>query len=103
VLLALATAMFGWSFMVPQQARLVRQTPQRQSVVLSLNAAAIYVGASIGSAIGGAIVAGYGLEALGYASAFCWLLALLHLAISEKVAPRPEAQAPARQASAVES
>jgi MFS transporter, DHA1 family, inner membrane transport protein len=87
VIIGFLTALFGWAFMVPQQARLVRQTPERQSVVLSLNAAAIYVGASAGSGIGALVVAGYGLEALGFASTACWLLALLHLTLSEKLAP----------------
>jgi MFS transporter, DHA1 family, inner membrane transport protein len=93
VLIGLLTALFGWAFMVPQQARLIRQTPQRQSVVLSLNAAAIYVGASAGSGIGSLVVAGYGLEALGFASTLCWLLALLHLVLSERLAPAQSAVA----------
>ncbi|MGD9913942.1 MAG: MFS transporter [Rhizobiaceae bacterium] len=90
VALAFATALCVWSFMVPQQARLVRQTPQRQSVVLSLNAAAIYVGASIGSAVGSYVVAHHGLEWLGYASSLCWLLGLVHLVLSERLAPNPD-------------
>jgi MFS transporter, DHA1 family, inner membrane transport protein len=87
VIIGFLTALFGWAFMVPQQARLVRQTPERQSVVLSLNAAAIYVGASAGSGIGALVVAGYGLEALGFASTACWLLVILHLVVSERLAP----------------
>jgi len=98
---AALTAFFGWAFMVPQQARLVQQTPQRQSVVLSLNAAAIYVGASLGSGIGSLVAAGYGLQTLGFASAACWLLALLHLVLSEKLAPaQPAATSSAADAAA---
>jgi DHA1 family inner membrane transport protein len=103
VIVAALTAFFGWAFMVPQQARLVRQTPQRQSVVLSLNAAAIYVGASIGSGIGSLVVAGYGLEMLGFASAACWLLALLHLVLSEKLAPAQPAAASSAAGASVAS
>jgi len=78
----------GWSFMVPQQARLVRQTPDRQAVVLSLNAAGIYVGASLGSAIGGQVIETAGLAWLGIVGAACWAASLLHLLLSEQVARR---------------
>jgi DHA1 family inner membrane transport protein len=83
-------ALLGWSFMVPQQARLIRQTPERQSVVLALNAACIYVGAAIGSAIGASVAERQGLEALGIAAAIAMVAALLHLVLSEVFAPRPK-------------
>ncbi len=53
--LTLAWSTCGWSFMVAQQARIVRQRPERQGVLLALNAAAIYAGAAIGSGVGGAV------------------------------------------------
>jgi predicted MFS family arabinose efflux permease len=46
-------SVFGWSFMVPQQARLSALAPELTSVLFALNAAAIYLGASVGSAAGG--------------------------------------------------
>ncbi len=49
----------GWSFMAPQQIRLVAIAPKAQALVLALNAAAIYVGIAIGSAVGAAILAGW--------------------------------------------
>lgn len=87
-------AMFGWSFMVPQQARLVRQTPHRQAVVLSLNAACIYVGASLGSAAGGIAVARLGLDWLGIVGGIAMALGVAHLFLSERLmAPRMAAHA----------
>ena len=39
----------GWCFAASQQARLVALAPDKQNVMLALNAAAIYVGVSIGA------------------------------------------------------
>ena len=79
---------FGWSFMAAQQTRLVLQTPERQSVVLALNAAAIYVGASLGSYLGGQVLKVWGIDALGLAAAGAMVFALGHLLLSEKVKAR---------------
>jgi len=76
-------SMFGWSFMVAQQSRLVRQTPARQNVVLSLNAASVYFGAAMGSAVGGALIAPFGLDRLAWFAALFMVAALIHLIISE--------------------
>lgn len=76
-------AMFGWSFLVPQQTRLVRQAPDRQAVVLSLNAACIYLGASLGSVGGGIVAERLGLDWLGLAGAFVVMLAIGHLLASQ--------------------
>jgi len=81
-------ALLGWSFMVPQQARLVRQTPERQSVVLALNAACIYVGAAIGAPIGAVVAERFGLESLGIAASLAMIVALIHLVLSEHFAPK---------------
>jgi predicted MFS family arabinose efflux permease len=79
---------FGWSFMAAQQTRLVLQTPERQSVVLALNAAAIYVGASLGSYAGGYVLAGWGIDALGLAATGAMVFALAHLLISQRLAQK---------------
>lgn len=50
--LTLLWSLAAWSFMVPQQARLVGLAPQYQGLLLALNASAIYVGVSIGSTLG---------------------------------------------------
>lgn len=65
----------GWSFMAPQQSRLITRAPEVAPVMLALNAAAIYVGAAVGSAIGGAVLSVAGLSALGLAGAAVGVLA----------------------------
>lgn len=83
----------GWSFMVAQQTRLVAQTPARQSVVLALNAAAIYVGAAAGSATGAVVIDVGGVGALGIGAGLFAAFALAHLVLSERLA-RGAADAP---------
>lgn len=57
----------------------------RQSVVLALNAAAIYIGASLGSFIGGQVLKAWGIDALGLAAAAAMVFAFGHLLVSERV------------------
>lgn len=73
-------SVFGWSFMVPQQARLAALDPARLPVLFALNASAIYVGATLGSSVGGAVLKGLGLHALGLFGAALALLGLASLA-----------------------
>jgi MFS transporter, DHA1 family, inner membrane transport protein len=83
---------FGWSFMAPQQARLVGLAPQAQGLVLALNAAMLYVGIAIGSGLASALLNWGGLQALGVGGGFGAVLALAHLYASDtaaKRAPRP--------------
>ena len=56
VVLTFVWGIIGWAFMAPQQSRIVALDPASQNVSLSLNASAIYVGAAIGSAVGGTII-----------------------------------------------
>jgi MFS transporter, DHA1 family, inner membrane transport protein len=84
---ALATLTFvwgivGWAFMAPQQSRIIALAPENQNVSLSLNASAIYVGAAIGSAAGGAIIEGPGIGALGWASALAMIAVLGHILLT---------------------
>ena len=76
-------SIFGWSFMAAQQVRIIGMSPQSAPVVLALNAAAIYVGAAIGSAIGSTVIEVYGLTALGIAGGCVALCAVIHIAASE--------------------
>jgi predicted MFS family arabinose efflux permease len=78
-------AVCGWSFMAGQQARLVGLAPESAPVVLSLNAAAIYIGAALGSAIGGVVIDTAGLDSLGRVASALAVLALLHILISARV------------------
>jgi len=73
-------SVFGWSFMVPQQARLAALDPPRLPVLFALNASAIYVGATLGSSVGGAVLKALGLHALGLFGAILALLGLASLA-----------------------
>lgn len=84
-------AVFGFSFMAAQQVRLISIDPPQAPVFLALNAAAIYVGAAIGSAIGGAVITQSGLSALGVAGGVIALTSLVLL----KTTPRPNHAGPA--------
>lgn len=80
----------SWSFMVPQQARLAALSPTLAPVLFALNAAAIYVGSSLGAWLGGQVLGRMGFEALGLVGAVVALLAgaSLYLAGSRQPAVR---------------
>lgn len=80
-------AMCSWSFMAAQQGRLIGLAGHRAPVVLALNAAAIYVGAAIGSGLGGMMIAGYGLTSLGITAGIGAAFALVHLTLSAWLTP----------------
>ena len=81
LVLTLVWSLGAWSFMVPQQARLVALAPAYQGLLLALNASAIYVGVSIGSSVGGLVLGqGSGFGMLGLAGAAIVVLALASLA-----------------------
>ncbi len=73
----------GWGFTVPQQARLMAIDPQTQGVMLALNAAGIYLGSGIGSAMAGAVYQGWGIEATGVVGSAIAALAIAHLFLSD--------------------
>ncbi len=84
-------AMGGWSFMAAQQVRLFALAGHRAPVVLALNAAAIYVGAAIGAALGGLMITNFGLLSLGITAGIGASLALAHLTLSARLSPLNEA------------
>ena len=88
LLLVFLWSSFGWSFFVAQQTRLLRLAPQRAPVMMALNAAALYAGVAAGSAIGGAVLSGWGAVALGFGGAAVALWSVLHLALSERLGER---------------
>jgi predicted MFS family arabinose efflux permease len=69
----------AWSFMVPQQARLAQMSAKQVPVVFALNASAIYVGASLGSALGGKVLGAMGLIALGPVGVVLVVIAIISL------------------------
>ncbi|MDX5383512.1 MAG: MFS transporter [Rhodobacterales bacterium] len=83
--LLLLWSVFGWSFMAAQQARLIGLAPEAAPVILALNAAGVYVGAALGSALGGMVLAGFGLAPLGLVAGALMVLALAHLRLSVRL------------------
>ena len=73
---------FAWCFMPPQQSRLAAIAPNTVALALALNAAMIYAGIAVGSAIAARILDGFGLGGLGVAAGLMAVLALIHLGIS---------------------
>ena len=90
-LLVMMWSVCGWSFVVPQQARLVVLAPHAQNLVLALNAACIYVGIALGSGLGSVVLRHFGLSALGVAASAVALLALAHVRLSHAQARRARA------------
>ena len=82
---AVTWSICGWTFAASQQSRLVALAPGRSNVMLALNAAAIYVGVSLGSWLGGQAIRLYGIDALGLVGSGVAALALIVLVSSERV------------------
>lgn len=80
----------GWGFTVPQQARLMAIDPATQGVMLALNAAGIYLGSGIGSAMAGAVYQGWGLEATGVVGGAIAGIAIAHLFLSDWLIKRAD-------------
>jgi DHA1 family inner membrane transport protein len=78
----------GWGFTVPQQARLMALDPKTQGVMLALNAAGIYLGTGLGSAIAGAVYEGWGIESTGIVGGLIAAIAIAHLLFSDWLAKR---------------
>jgi len=85
-ILVFAWSVMGWSFVAPQQVRLLHLAPNIAGVVLALNAAAIYVGTAAGSAIGGAVQTVGDITWLGAAAGIAALGALGHILLSHRAA-----------------
>jgi predicted MFS family arabinose efflux permease len=71
--------------MVPQQARLAQMSAKQVPIVFALNASAIYVGASLGSAVGGKVLGAMGLGALGTIGAILAAVAIASLALVSRL------------------
>ena len=84
---------FGWSFPIVQQARLVTLDPVMAPITLSLNISALYVGVAIGSSLGAWTVAHGSVDAIGYVAGASEVIALAWLALTRT----PKAAADAAQ------
>ncbi|MFJ8957413.1 MFS transporter [Streptomyces sp. NPDC102381] len=73
----------GWALQVPQQHQLIAARPDQAPVAVALNSSAVYLGSSIGSALGGIVMAaGVAPSALPYCTAALAAVALLlHLTV----------------------
>ncbi|MFI2281768.1 MFS transporter [Nocardia beijingensis] len=78
------TGLFGSAVLVPQQYRLFAIAHDAPTVALGLNGSAIYLGAGIGSIIGGTVLDSSGSQWLPWTSA---LIATLALALALQKAP----------------
>ncbi|WP_430448845.1 MFS transporter [Rhodophyticola sp.] len=87
--MTLVWSLCAWSFMVPQQARLVALAPHFQGLLLALNASAIYVGASVGATLGGATLRVRSFAWLGPAAAMVAALALVSVLIARRASAAP--------------
>jgi predicted MFS family arabinose efflux permease len=81
--------LFGWSFPVTQQARLVSLDPSLAPLTLSLNTSALYLGAAAGSALGGFAIHQWSVNALGFVAAVCDGVTLAYLIATEPKILRP--------------
>ena len=86
--LVLVWSSFAWCFVPPQQSRLVTIAPQAAALALALNAAMIYAGIAVGSAVGSRLLDWQGLAVLGVSAGVMATLALAHLVWSDRVARR---------------
>jgi predicted MFS family arabinose efflux permease len=77
----------GFGFNAAQQTRLVTLAGTQAPVVLALNAACIYVGAAVGAMIGGWVIVGAGLSALGLAGGLTCLLSVAAIVLSNRLTP----------------
>ncbi len=85
-LIVLVWSSFAWCFMPPQQSRLVTIAPEAPALALALNAAMIYAGIAIGSAVGAVLLDWQGIWMLGVAGGLSAGVALLHLLVSDRLA-----------------
>jgi len=71
----------GWAFLPAQQHSMIADAPPELSpMLLSLNGSAMYVGIALGSAIGGAVIAGVGAGHIWmFATVFAAVAVLLSL------------------------
>ena len=79
-----------WASMPAQQARLISIAPDQASIILGLNAAAIYIGSAGGSAVGSAVAGTFGFGSLGLATACGVLLAIALLVLPRKYLEREQ-------------
>ena len=86
--------LFGWAFPIVQQARLVTLDPAMAPITLSLNISALYVGVAIGSSLGAWAIARWSVDSLGLVAGASEIVALVWLALTGALKPRPRRRRP---------
>lgn len=72
-----AMSLFAQMFQTPQQARLIHLGPQQRGLMLALNASVVYLGISLGSALGSTLLPHLGARPLALLSLALMLVALV--------------------------
>lgn len=86
-----AWSVAGWALTPFQQYRLVGLAPRTQNVLLSLNAAAIYLGQGVGAGLGALALAYGSLSSLGWVAALYATVGLVVLALGPRKSTPAEA------------
>lgn len=84
-LLVFVWSSFAWSYVPPQQSRLVSIAPHAPSLALAINAAMSYLGIALGSAAGSVLFDWQGLSILGIGGGLLAFAAMVHLIVSNRV------------------
>lgn len=95
-----AMALWGisaWAFNPAQQYRLIGFSGKASSIVISLNASAIYLGSSIGAFAGGLVLKYGSITWLGFIGGGCELAALLMFVINQRLASSAQPQMQSQQ------
>ena len=79
--------------MAAQQVRLIALDPNNVSVLLALNAAAIYIGSAIGAFVGGFVITAHGLGVLGWVASAGAIAAALVLVLANQLNRKAKADA----------
>lgn len=103
--LALALwGLFGWAFPAVQQVRLLAIDSRLASVLIALNASAVYLGTAAGSAVGALVIERYSVQAVGWVGAGIEVVALIFMLATtyrpqgEKIGAAPAVAAPSEAA-----
>lgn len=86
--LLLATSMFAQLFFPAQQSALSGEFPQRRALLLALNNSALFLGISIGSVVGGAVITRAGFRADAAMGVVLAALALIVVATTGRLSRR---------------
>lgn len=84
VVLTIPWGIAGWMLPVAQASRIVALKPENASVSLSLNSSALYLGAALGSVVGGEVIDVGTLDDLGWVGAVSILLAFMIVLTTRK-------------------